>query len=99
MYEQVAGPLLGIGDAESHALASQHAGVADLAAGLRVERRLVQHDRAALAGLEAVDLGTVFDQRGHRAFRALGLVAQELSRAELFAQREPDRFGRRVARA
>ena len=32
---------------------SQHAGVADLAAGFAVERRLVEHDRAGLAGFAA----------------------------------------------
>ncbi len=55
MHEEIAGLLLRIGDAERDALAGHHAGVADLAAGLRIKRRLVQHDRAALAGLEAVD--------------------------------------------
>ena len=46
MHEEIAGLLLRIGDAELDALADQHAGVADLAAGLRIERRLVQNDRA-----------------------------------------------------
>ena len=45
MHEEIAGLLLRVGDAEAHALAGHHAGVADLAAGLRVKRRLVQHDR------------------------------------------------------
>src|SRR3954466_4479239 len=52
--EEIAELFLRIGDAElDAALAGQYAGVADLAAGLRVERRLVQHDRAGVAGLEA----------------------------------------------
>ena len=51
VHEQVAGLLLGVGDAEAHAVGGHHAGVADLAAGLAVERRLVDDDRAALAGL------------------------------------------------
>jgi len=36
MHDQVARLLLGIGDAESHALAGHQAGIADLAAGFRV---------------------------------------------------------------
>ena len=42
MHEQIAGLLLRIGDAKAHALARHHAGVADLAAGLAIERRLVE---------------------------------------------------------
>ena len=99
MHEQIAGLLLRVGDAEAHAVAAQHAGVADLAAGLRVERRLVQHDRAALARLQAVDLLAVLHQRRDHAFGGLGLVAEEFGRAELFAQREPDGLGRGIARA
>ncbi len=91
MHEQIAGLLLRVGDAELDALAGQHAGVADLAAGLRVERRLVQHDRAALAGLEAVGVLAVLHQRGHHAFGALGVVAKKFGGAEFFAQRKPDR--------
>jgi len=45
-------PSSGIGDAESHALAGHQAGIADLAAGFRVKRRLVQNDGATRAGLE-----------------------------------------------
>ncbi len=76
----------------------EHAGVADLAAGLRVERRLVQHDRAGLAGLEARGFLAVLHQRGDHAFGALGLVAQKFGGPELLAQREPDRLGSRLAR-
>ena len=91
MHEEIAGLLLRIGDAEFDALAGHHAGVADLAAGLRIERRLVQHDRAGLAGLEAVGFLAVLDQRRDHAFGALGLIAQEFGGAELLAQRKPDR--------
>ena len=90
MHEEIAGPLLGIGDAEPDALAGHHPGIADLAAGLRIERRLVQHDRAGLAGLEAVDILAVLDQRGNHALGALGLVAQKFGGAEFLAQRKPD---------
>src|SRR5215472_8706120 len=70
---EVTGLLLRIGHAESCAVAAEQAGVADLAAGLRIERRLVQHDAAGLTGLEAVDLLAVLHQRRDHAFRALGL--------------------------
>ena len=90
MHEEIAGLLLRVGDAELDALAGHQAGVADLAAGLRIKRRLVQHDRAALAGLEAVGILAVLDQRGHHAFGALGVVAEEFGGAEFFAQRKPD---------
>ena len=52
MDEQVARLLLGVGDLETKPLAEHEPGVADLAAGLAVERRLVKHDGAALPGLE-----------------------------------------------
>src|SRR5262249_46040628 len=99
MHPEIAGLLLRVGDAELRAFAREHAGVADLATGLRVERGLVQHDAAGLTGLEAVDLLAVLDQRRDHAFRALGLVAQKLGRAEFLAERKPHAFGSGVARA
>ena len=56
VHEQVAGLLLRVGDAEAHAVGGHHAGVADLAAGLAIERRLVDDHRAALAAFERGDL-------------------------------------------
>src|SRR5262249_36999072 len=99
MHEDVARLLLGVGDLEANALAGHHTGIADLPARLGVERRLVDDNRAALARLEACDLLAVFAQGSAHAFRALGLVTEELGGAALFAQREPHRFGRGVARA
>ncbi len=99
MHEEIAGLLLGVGDAEAHALPGHHAGVADLAAGLRVKRRLVQNDGAALAGLEAFDLLAVLHQCARHAFGGLGLVAEEFGGAEFLAQREPDILGRCLAGA
>src|SRR5262249_6019640 len=55
MDEHVARLLLSVGDGKSHALAAHDAGVADLTARLRVERRLVEDDGAALAGTQRVD--------------------------------------------
>src|SRR6516165_5287474 len=99
MHEHVAGILLRVGDAETHALAGHDPDVADLPAGLAVERRLVEHDGAALAFIQLGDFRAVLDQRLDHAFRALGLVAEELGRADLLAQRKPHHLGRRVARA
>src|SRR5882762_8020176 len=56
VHEQIASLLLGIDDTKPHALTGQHAGVANLAAGLRVKRRLVQNDGAGLSSLEAFDI-------------------------------------------
>src|SRR5271168_924747 len=97
MHKEIAGHLLGIGDAEPHTLAGHDAGVADLAAGFRVERRLVQNDRTALACLELVDLATIFHQGAHDAPGGFGLIAEEFGGAELLTQRKPDRFARRIA--
>ena len=99
MHEQIAGLLLGLGDTEAHALAGHHTGVADLTAGLRIERRLVQHDRARLARFEAFDLAAILHQRADHAFGGLGLIAEEFSGPELLAQREPHAFGRSLAGA
>ena len=52
VHEEVAELLLRVGDAHAHAARRHGAGVADLAAGFAVERRLVEDDEAALAGRE-----------------------------------------------
>ena len=72
------------------ALAGQRAGVADLAAALAVERRLVEDDEALVAGGELVDHLAALDQRGDDAFGGLGFVAEELGRADLVGDGEPD---------
>src|SRR5579872_5127094 len=98
MDKEIAGFLLRVGDAEAHTLPQHHAGVADLAAGLRIERRLVENDRAALAVLELIDGRAVLDQRADHAFSGFSLVAEEFGGAELLAQGKPDRFARGIAR-
>src|SRR5436309_4832565 len=97
MHEEIAGLFLRVGDAESDAVTAEHAGIADLAARFRVERRLVHDDGAGLACLETVDLLAVFHQRRHRAFGGLGLVAQEFGGTEFFAQRKPYALGCGIA--
>ena len=99
MDEQAVGALLGVGDREAQARAGHLAAIADLAAAFGVERRLVEHDEAAFAGLEARHFLAVLDQREHHALGGLGVVAEELGRAELVAQREPHRLRGGVARA
>src|SRR5262245_9578635 len=78
MDEYVAGVLLGVGDAEAHAVAGHHPGVADLSAGFAVERGLIEHYGTALAGFERGDLLAVLDQRSDHAFGPLGLIPEEL---------------------
>src|SRR5262245_32009457 len=99
VHEEIAGLLLGVGDAEAHAVAGYHAGVADLAAGLAIERGLVDDHRAGFALAERSDFPAVLDQRRDHTLGDLGLVAEELGGAELFAQRKPHRLGGGVARA
>src|SRR5204862_7440279 len=89
MREEIAGLFLRVGDTELDALTAEHAGVADLAARLRVKRRLVHDDSAGLACLQAVDFLAVFHERRDRAFGCLGLVAKEFGGTELFAERKP----------
>ena len=70
MREQVAGLLLRVGDARrARRRAVIVAGVADLAAGLAVERRLVEHHRAALAGFQLGDLLAVAAPARRRRLR------------------------------
>src|SRR3974377_607027 len=97
MHEEAAGPLLGIGDAEFDALARKRAGIADLAARLRIERRLVQNDAAALARFQGIDLLAVLHQRRDRALGTFSLVTEKLARTERFVQWKPDVLGRAVA--
>ena len=75
------------------------AAIADLAARLGIERRLVDDDDAALACLERLDTRAVLDERDDLARRGLGLVAEELGGAELFLELEPQRLGRGLAGA
>src|SRR6185295_11897939 len=91
--------LLRIADPYLHAVGAHGTGVANLATGLGVERRLVENDAPALAGLELGYFLAVLDQRLHHAFGALSLVAEELGGAEFFAQTKPYGLGRGIARA
>src|SRR5689334_4456935 len=75
------------------------AGIADLAAGLAVERRLVDDDLHFVAAGSLSNGSTVLDDRLDDAFGALGGIAEKLACAMLFAQLEPDGFCRLIAGA
>ncbi len=92
VHEHVAEVLLRVGDLEAHAIGRHHPGIADLAAGLAVERRLVEHDGAAVAFFQRIDFLAVAHERGDDAFGAFGLVAEEFGAADFFADAEPHRL-------
>src|SRR5580692_4645338 len=69
---------------------------ADVAAGLTVERRLIEDQQPAFARREFFDLDAVLDDRAYDALGGLGFVTEELGRADALAQGIPDRFGRRL---
>ena len=99
MDEEIAELLLGAGDPQPRPLALHRARIADLTTGLAVERRLVEDEKADLAGLQLLHLGAVLQERQHDALGGLGLVAEELRRADALADAEPHRFGRGLAGA
>src|SRR5579872_1930163 len=74
-------------------------GVADLTAGLTVKRGLIDDDRDLIAGLDAINTLTIFDDRQDDALGAFGLIAEKFCRSNLFAQREPLGARRGLARA
>ena len=99
MHEEAVRLLLRVGDAEARAvLRLDRADVADLAARLAIERRLVDDDRAVLAFAERFHFLAVLDQRLDHRLGAVAVVAEKLRRAVAVAQREPYAFGRRLAR-
>src|SRR5580658_1861536 len=99
MHEQIAEVLLRVGYFEPHAVARHGAGIADLAAGLGVERRLIEDDGAALALVEPCYFLAVADECRHNARGTLGLVTEKFRGAELFAQTKPHRLVGRLAGA
>ena len=61
--EKIAELLLRVGHAEKRALCPDDALVSDLTTTLAVERRLVENERAFVAGLEGIDFLAVRDER------------------------------------
>ena len=91
VHEQGARLLLRVGDAEHRALsAADDAFVADLAAELAVERRLVDDDCRLVARLQRLGFLAVLHQRDDLACGRLGVVAEELGGAGLLLDLEPD---------
>src|SRR5712692_1381261 len=99
MREEVARLLLRVGDTEARTLARKNSVVADLAAALAVERRLIEDHRTRLALLERADFLAIAHECRDHALGTLGFVAEKLAGAGFFAQRKPHRLGGGVARA
>src|SRR5690606_14118471 len=76
-----------------------HAVVADLSARLRIERCLVQDQRAFFPLLQRLCRQTTFDDAADRAFGGFCFVAEEFGRADFLTYLEPDRLGRGLAGA
>jgi hypothetical protein len=79
--------LLRVLDGEDAMHRLQHAAVADLAAGLGVERRVVEDDDAEVAFVQFIDGGTVLVQRQHVALGFERVVAVEGSGRAVVVER------------
>ena len=92
--------LLGVGDADTQPVrAGDHALIANLAAALRIKRRLVQHHGDVAAGFDRRHRGPAGDERHDLGLGRLGRIAEEFAGADGIAQLEPDLFGGRLARS
>src|SRR5579863_4795955 len=100
MNDELACPFLRVAHRELAALRREHCpGIALLAAGFGVERRLVGNDRRLDTGSRLTDLFAVDNDRFDLALGDLRFVAEELGRAEFVEQLQPDLTGSRLARA
>src|SRR5690242_19648745 len=72
MDDEIAELLARVGDFGPESRTSDFAGVADLAAGVAVEWRLVEDQRSALACIERLDLDAVLDDCANDPLRPLG---------------------------
>src|SRR5580704_4290101 len=95
--DKVAKLLARVGDFGAEPGRGDFADIADLSAGLAIERRLIEDQRSALARIERLDFDAVLDDRNYDALGGLGLVTQKLGRAGALPQSIPDRFGRSLA--
>src|ERR1700756_5127930 len=75
------------------------AGIANLTAGLCIERRLVDDQRDVVSEHRLGSALAIPHDCQHHAFGAFGLVAEELGGAKLLTQGKPYRFRRRLAGA
>ena len=99
MHDDVAELLLSRFDAKSNPLCAQFAYIANLTARFAVEGRLVDDDRPTLARLKPVVLHAAAQKRGHDALALFRVVAKEFGGPDALPDREPHRFGRRLAAA
>ena len=97
--QEDAGHLLGVRHLGLAGFGADEAGVADLAAGLGVERRLVDDDLHLGTGFGRIDPRAIAYQRPDLALGLLGVVAEKLGRALVLGDVVPDRRIRRLARA
>ena len=70
--------LLGVADLEFQSVGAQPAGIAHLAAGFGVERRVIQHHHPFFAGVERFDRLASAEQRDHGRLFLQPVVAVEL---------------------
>src|SRR5215208_2962926 len=96
--DEIAELLLGICHADRKSGSRDRAGVADLPARFTIKGGLVHDREAALAGGDRLDRLAGPDEPENDAFGCLRIVAEELRRARLVADGEPDGFRRSVAR-
>src|SRR6185312_10575655 len=100
MDEELAGALLRVAHRELAARMREYgAGVADLAAGFGVERRLVDEDGGVAARLGLFHRLAALDDGDDLALGDMRVIAQEFGGADLVAQLEPHLLGRRLAGA
>src|SRR5262249_16912284 len=83
MRVDIAGIFLRVGDFETNAVGRHDAGVADLAAGFTIERRLIEDDAPAPPLFHPLDSLPAAQNGGTPALGALGLVAEKFGGAEL----------------
>jgi hypothetical protein len=88
----------GVRHCPARTVAGDRPRISDLAAALRVEGRLVNHHEHVGARFRAVDAPAVLHQRHHLRLGLFGGVAQELGRASVVGDFEPDVVGRAFAR-
>src|SRR3546814_15093277 len=95
MHVQQAELLLGVADGHLGAAGGDdQAGIADLAAGFGIERRLVQHNRNVRAGLRLGDRLAADPDGIDAAFGGFRVLAEEFAGAVFFANIHPDLLGR-----
>ena len=100
MHKQVAQLFLRGGHAEQRSLGTlDDALIANLAAGLAIERCLIEDQPTFVSGFQRLDLSPARYECRHLAFGRFGIVAQKFCRPEALLDIEPDGFGRLFARA